>query len=210
MTALFLFLYTVGVTLLSASTIYVKTSNTNGNGNSWSSAFNNVQDALKEAKQGDEIWIAKGTYYPTTTQSSTDRSATFLINSVISIYGGFNGTESSIIQRPRPLAETILSGNIGNPSINTDNSYHVINLDVQHAVLDGLIIEAGYAMNDNVSNYSTCPTCFGGGLYDGCFQPIPMEQINLNINQCTFRNNTAISGGKYIVYIFQTKKVQKK
>eukprot|EP00486_Rosalina_sp_Unknown_P016270 CAMPEP_0201581984 /NCGR_PEP_ID=MMETSP0190_2-20130828/78290_1 /ASSEMBLY_ACC=CAM_ASM_000263 /TAXON_ID=37353 /ORGANISM="Rosalina sp." /LENGTH=798 /DNA_ID=CAMNT_0048021017 /DNA_START=25 /DNA_END=2421 /DNA_ORIENTATION=- len=196
MSTLLLFLLS-GISLSLSATVYVNSNNkVNGNGKSWSSAYNNLVDAIPAATgQGAEIWIAQGTYYPTKTQSSTDRTATFLLNQVVSIYGGFNGSESSVNQRPTPLLDTILSGNIGDSSKNTDNSYHVINLDVQHVVLDGLIIEGGYAMNDNVSNYTNCPTCFGGAIYDGCFQMQPKEQVRLFVNGCTFRNNTAISGG---------------
>jgi len=176
--------------------IYVNSANSmNGNGNSWTTSYNNLQDAVQSASNGDQIWIAKGTYYPTKQQSSTDRSASFLLDRVLSIYGGFNGTETNINQRQSPLPETVLSGNIGDSSTSTDNSYHVINLQVQHAVLDGLVIEGGYATNDSVSNYTDCPTCFGGGLYDGCFQNGTQEQVRLTINQCIFRNNTALSGG---------------
>ena len=196
MSALFLCIL-CGISSTLSQTVYVNANNAqNGNGQSWNTAFNNLVDAIAVATgPGVEIWIAQGTYYPTKEQASTDRSASFTFTDVVSVYGGFNGTETSINQRSYPLKDTILSGNIGDKSTNTDNSYHVISLDVEHVVLDGLIIEGGYATNDNVSNYTTCPTCFGGAVYDGCFQMEPREQVRLFANQCTFRNNTAISGG---------------
>eukprot|EP01084_Bolivina_argentea_P153008 266794_1 len=51
------------------SIIYVDERNLlsqNQTGNSWSSAFSSLTNALSLANDYDEIWIANGTYYPTT------------------------------------------------------------------------------------------------------------------------------------------------
>ena len=63
-------------------------------GADWAHAWSNLQSALTEAAAhpGDQIWVAKGTYYPTTT---VDRTATFNIPDQTSIYGGFKGTETT-------------------------------------------------------------------------------------------------------------------
>ncbi len=37
----------------------------NQSGDLWSSAFSKIYQALAIAKNNDEIWIAKGIYYPT-------------------------------------------------------------------------------------------------------------------------------------------------
>eukprot|EP01083_Nonionella_stella_P292725 995655_1 len=58
--------------------------------------------------------------------------------------------------------------------------------------MDGLIITDGYSTDDSHSNYIGCDTCFGGGIFIPCDQRHP---VKLNINQCTFENNTALSGG---------------
>ncbi len=48
-----------------AGIIYVKSSGTGG-GTTWATAYTDLQLALSVAKSGDEIWVAAGTYFPTT------------------------------------------------------------------------------------------------------------------------------------------------
>lgn len=117
------------------------------NGSSWDNAFNDLQRALEKIKQGDELWVAKGIYYPT---EENDRNATFKLIEDITIYGGFDGSESELAQRSWEKNETILSGNIGDKDSNTDNVMHVVST-ANNTVLDGFIIEDGYAMGSKGS-----------------------------------------------------------
>jgi predicted outer membrane repeat protein len=169
-----------------AATYYVKASAANGgNGSSWSLAFNNLSSALNAAKLNagpDQIWVAKGTYKPTTTCGNV--AATFQIQSNVAIYGGFNGTETSINQRNRDVNPTVLSGDIcnkGHPitiQTNYNNySWHVLTVNgVSGVTLDSLIVSDGYAAGpDSGELDSTLPHQFvikmlnqaddsGGGL----------------------------------------------
>ena len=52
---------------------------------------------LLAAGAGTEIWVAEGTYKPTT---GTDRSATFSLPDGVVIYGGFSGVETARDQLP--------------------------------------------------------------------------------------------------------------
>src|SRR4051812_27717003 len=77
-----------------AQTIYVKPSGDDANsGKSWASAFKTVTKALELANPGASIWVAAGTYYPT---SSADRSVSFVLKDSVALFGGFNGTEDSL------------------------------------------------------------------------------------------------------------------
>jgi hypothetical protein len=150
------------VVSVQASTIihYVKWDASGANnGTSWTDAYTNLQSALSAASSGDEIWVVAGTYKPTT---STDCTISFTLKKSMAIYGGFAGTETLRTQRNPLTNGTTLSGNIGIPSNNTDNSYHVvIGSDTNNtAVLDGFRIR-----NGNADNIDSEPHFEGGGMY---------------------------------------------
>lgn len=133
-----------GISLnLQAERIYVK-ADASGieNGTSWQNAFSHLQKAIQKAKSGDEIWVSKGIYFPT---DGNDKSISFNLKEKVTLYGGFNGTETKLAQRNWELNETILSGNIGDKSDNTDNTTHVV-IAANDAILDGFIVEDGYAL----------------------------------------------------------------
>jgi hypothetical protein len=171
--------------------IFVKSSSLgNNNGTSWANAYTSLQTALAAATSGKQIWVAKGTYKPTT---STDRSISFQMKSGVKVFGGFAGTETSVNQRTNFKAgeanETILSGDIGAASVTNDNSYHVVfNSEIDNtALLDGITITGGYA-----DNYSETDATHseGGGIYN--------YKSSLVITNCHFNNNYAYFGGAII------------
>uniref|UniRef100_UPI001930FA72 hypothetical protein n=1 Tax=Metasolibacillus meyeri TaxID=1071052 RepID=UPI001930FA72 len=162
--------------------IYVNAAQGNGgNGESWDTAYNNLQDALDAAKAqitaGEtsvQIWLTKGTYTPTKqTDPSDARTATFQMQNNVAIYGGFSGTENELATRDWENNETILSGDIADtPNDHTNNAYHVfyhpngLNLN-DTAILDGVTITGG---NANVDEWSGDKR-FGGGMFNGSSNP---------------------------------------
>ena len=77
-----------------------------GDGSSWANAFPGLADSLSGAASGTEIWVAKGTYKPT---SGTDRTATFQLKDGVAVYGGFAGGETQLDQRGWALAQSGVS-----------------------------------------------------------------------------------------------------
>ena len=129
---------------------------------------------------GGEVWVAKGTYYTT---DSADREISFQLKSGVVLYGGFAGTESALDQRDWETNVTILSGDIGKPDDNSDNSYHVV-VGADNAIIDGFTITGGFADNfNNTGNLSKN----GAGFY--------VDQANPLISNCMIRNNYAIGYG---------------
>ncbi|HRJ14910.1 MAG TPA: putative metal-binding motif-containing protein, partial [Saprospiraceae bacterium] len=161
---------------------YVNAASTvSGHGSSWSCALKDLQEALALAGNGDEIWVAAGTYKPTT---GTNRNISFVMKNGVAIYGGFNGTETQLSQRNWAANVTVLSGDIGVIGYHSDNSFHVI-LNSQNglnntALLDGFTISGGDA-NDFYPNNS------GGGMCNFASSPA--------VANCIFTDNWAISGG---------------
>lgn len=162
-----------------------------GNGQTWATAYNNLQDGLDDAGLSGyqkDVWIKAGTYKPAkaTNGVSSGRFNTFFVRASNGVFGGFAGNETQLTQRNIPANPTILSGDIGTANDASDNTYHVVTLNGRSPRLDGLIIEAGNA-NDagNLANRS------GAAIYD----PGIFAEPNPVVISCVFRNNSASNNG---------------
>ncbi len=111
-------------------------------GTSWGDAFRDLQSALGGAQAGQQIWVAQGTYYPT---SGSDRDQSFVLRSGVELYGGFVGGETGVEEADWQKNATILSGNIGDPDSTQDNCRHVVT-GADDAVLDGFFVQDGDAL----------------------------------------------------------------
>lgn len=190
--------------------IYVDSAATGANnGTSWENAYKRLNVALDNMieiynNQGvvRRILIAKGTYYPTGVQQLTDRDASFQINFPLVIEGGYptGGGQRNIGKN-----KSILSGNIGNPNSNDDNSYHVLTVNsgvynTSPIFISGVIIQDGNA--DGAGYVIQYPDTFfrneGGGAL-----VFEQEYSEVVFEACKFIGNKAHKGGG-IVYINKT------
>ena len=152
------------------------------NGTSWLDAYDQTQLQTAINEPGVmEVWVAAGTYKPTT---GTDRSISFKMKNGVAVYGGFAGNENDLSDRDIAANPTILSGDIGTLSDNTDNSYHVFyhqdGLGLTNtAVLDGFTITGGNANSAEPNNN-------GAGMYNNNNSPL--------VRDCIFTSNTAKNG----------------
>ena len=186
---LFLFLQTL--LLPAQNTIFVNQNVQGGqqNGITWADAFPNLQQALAIAKTDDAIWVAKGTYNPT---ASTNRNISFQLISGTRLYGGFDGSETILQQRDIIANPTVLSGEIGDPNLRSDNSYHVVRGKglANSTIVDGFYITQGYSYGEFTP--ATLDGMGAGMLLEGS-----AEQANSrpNIFNCTFEQNACSAGG---------------
>lgn len=102
----------------------------NNDGTSWANAYVTINDAADNAIDGDEIWVAGGTY-----QLYTSGEGTVEINNAVSIYGGFAGTETHRSQRDRGQNNTIIDG---------QDEYQCFRV-YKAATIDGFVIRNGRA-----------------------------------------------------------------
>lgn len=193
---------------MAQTTYYVRPDvQTSGDGSTWDTAMT-LSDALTQAKAGDQIWVAAGTY-----------KGSFELKSGISLYGGFEGTETSIDQRQidgdkayRMTHQAIFSGDTdGQADIVDDvnlifpgnrtrsgNATHVLTIDLTPkestgnnnnvpTVVDGITIKGGHADDGNGQGGGILVTGDnnGGGRYI--------------IRRCFFIENYANMGGALYV-----------
>ena len=115
-----------------------------GDGCTWEGAYKDLMDALDDASGSggivEEIWVASGTYTPD--RGTGDRNATFELINDVAIYGGFPPAGGPFESRDPATYVTTLSGDIGIPGENSDNSYHVVTASDANsaAILDGFTI----------------------------------------------------------------------
>ncbi len=175
-----------------------------GEGTSWNTAYQYLQDALTPAMSGDQIRVAQSTYKPDRDAAHPSgtgaRTATFQLRNGVALYGGYAGygapdpdlrdidSNASILSGD--LAGNDLSGDFPNGPSYSENSYHVTTgSDTDDtAVLDGFTITAGNA------NGSSSPHNRGAGMYNNPGSP--------TLTDCTFSGNSAIGtygggGGMY-------------
>ena len=193
-----------------------------GDGSSWTQAIT-LENALRQAKAGDEIWV-KG-YEDITGHIYKAPKGGFVLPSGVAMYGGFAGDET--IKNDLPTGrhkyqmkyQTALVGDIGTndkasqqliiyPENTTrnDNATHVLTLQMgvtqdntndgnKPTIVSGFLIAAGNAKGENTSANGR-----GGGIY-------VVNKSNDNnagsryfrISQCNFANNYGMRGGAIYV-----------
>jgi gliding motility-associated-like protein len=195
--------FSLSTTHSSAVTIlYVNVNNTTpGAGTSWATAFTDLNAALTLAATGGtyyncQIWVAQGTYKPTTT---TDRTATFLIQGMVSVYGGFFGNETTLGARNWTANPTILSGDIGVVGNMADNSYNVVTIynNFNNAILDGFTIQDG---NGN-QNYPATTALQQYNQAGGVLVIAPTNvYTGATVDHCIIQSNFGVYGGGACTY----------
>lgn len=159
-------------------------------GLSWTDAFVTLTDALLRAEPGDQVWVAGGTYL-----APAPNAPVLTLEPGVEMYGGFEGTERALEERPSTLAQTVLDGDFdqsGGPS--DSDSFHVV-LGAANARLDGFILQGGRAegTGSGIGTGTETNTAEGGGLYVA-------EANALVLANLTVQHNRATTGGGLFIY----------
>ena len=181
--------------------IFVNDDATGANdGTSWTNAYISLQDALAVAVSGDQIWVAAGTYRPSTVG---DRNASFVLKDGVAIYGGFAGSETQLSQRNWTSNVTLLSGDLNGDDRatfdhNSENSFHVV-IGASGTTLDGFTISGGNASEGGggIDTQGSSPILRnllirrnmtandGGGIYNNGGSP-SLTNVTLSGNMATY------------------------
>ena len=189
-----------------AQTRYYVSDGATGDGSSWQSTTT-LADALSKAGAGDEIWMRSGTY--------TAPARGFTLPSGVSLYGGFQGTETrtddrATLGKPFQFAHpTVISGDIDkndardpaqlifpeNPK-RADNATHVLTLNLdpaqsgntgnQPTVVNGITVSRGHAAGTGADGT-------GGGIY------VTGGGGTFRLERCFLLYNYATRGGAVYV-----------
>ncbi|MES2777560.1 MAG: choice-of-anchor Q domain-containing protein [Bacteroidota bacterium] len=193
--------------LPAALNLYVDASRVgSGNGATWGTAYKTLREALIAAHECPasqvSIYVAQGTYYPTGTQSATDRDEAFAISKgFIKIYGGYSsgGSNRDITAYP-----TILSGDIGTASNTADNSYHILVIAGLSAGADSVVLE-GFTFTRGNADGTSSKTYNGQEVgRDGGGAIAMRGNANagkLSLRQCSFTNNNSFYNGGAIMIL---------
>jgi hypothetical protein len=150
--------------------VHVALSGDNSDGTTWAKAYTNLQTAVNDSNAGYGIWVKQGVYGITNP---------ITLGSYVSLYGGFNGTESALSQRNWILNQTIISNTV--TASLTDWYHRVIDIpSSSYWRLDGLIIQNGSLWATNSSTQASVRGC---GV-----QVSNVSGVNY-IDNCVFRYN---------------------
>ncbi len=183
-----------------ATVYYVKTAATgSGAGTSWTHAAT-IQNASQWSSTGDTIWMAAGIY------KSASQNGTILTISGkdLAIYGGFNGTETSLSQADWQMNQTILNGDYNgddntnmqlNEATRGDNSFCLVTF-TGDTMLDGNLHLEGLCFK-NANNAQNGFTGVGGAIriYSNYANPPVQYRSEVTIVHCDFEHNIAAGGG---------------
>jgi hypothetical protein len=198
-------------------------------GTSWANASDDLQkmmDALAAIPSSDYtgpriVKVAAGTYtplYEPMVPSSAagpygynapgdNRDKAFILRQGVQVWGGYPASGGDDASRNIATNETILSGDIGAPNVNSDNAYHVVlamGVD-RKTVLNGLTITGG---NANGSSYIQIFGYIvnrnnGGGMYTGVNTSHSYSPVLVNVK--ISGNNASNQGGG--MYNYKAKSV---
>lgn len=191
----------------------------NGDGQSWSTAYRFLQDALSHATTLggiSEIRVGQGIYMPDDNDSGTiafgDRNATFALISGVSIKGGFAGVDAPDPNaRDNDIYASVLSGDLAGNDLpligpdfsgNIENSYHVVTGSGtdRTALLDGFTIVGGFGQRgagmSNIAGNPTVVACnFSANAATETGGGVMNEQSNALFHGCVFDHNVATHNG---------------
>ncbi|MGE3963870.1 MAG: right-handed parallel beta-helix repeat-containing protein [Planctomycetota bacterium] len=173
-----------------------------GTGTSWGDAFTTLHAALAVATAGDNVRIAQGTYTPDVGHPLLpvgSRSAYWSYVGGVRVEGGYRGGAGGGAPDDRDTSAfaTILSGEIGDPTLLTDNSLTLLRADVGGEILlDGLTLTRVYQDLDTLPQGH-----YGAALWT--FGSTAIDLHDLRIIDNTIINDTQVGRGG-VVFIFDT------
>ncbi|HNR30229.1 MAG TPA: PKD domain-containing protein [Candidatus Hydrogenedentes bacterium] len=157
--------------------VFVDQGNVSGaeNGTTWAQAFRRIQDGVDMAAQlgGGDVWVAAGVY----NEVRPDATGALVLHDGVSVYGGFTGVETDVIQRDWTANPTRIDGGMARGGA---PAHHVV-VGNGNARLDGFTVQGGRADSSAASRDR------GAGVF--------VQHAAPTIANCVIRDNIAQYGG---------------
>jgi len=193
----------LGLTAQAQNKVFVNPVATGTNdGSSWVNAYTSLSTALSVADTNltvDSILVAGGTYHPEVEFPTYlgDRYKCFQIKrSNLALLGGFDATTGD---RNVQLFPTVLSGEIGDTAVLSDNHYLLMAIvgntttAIQDVLVDGFTFTKGYNTTSSLTFNGT------SAQYNGCGGALWVAYSSAVVNNCIFVDNLSsyVGGGVY-------------
>lgn len=162
-------------TKLSAAIVYVNGSYSGSteNGLSWATPFKTIEAALAAASPEDQIWVAKGIYIAPYDPVAPNMIQGYHIDKNISLYGSFEGTETSVFERDLRNDSTLVQNNLNG----SGGGYTVFSVNTNvHVLFDGF----------GVKNFSNGITQYYDDPSTNTINVTSDDRFNIKINNCVF------------------------
>lgn len=184
-----IFSITVCLPIAHGDVLYVRSGAANGgDGSSWNAAYPDLQSAVDGAVEGDEIWVANGAYFPTVEHGGAgERYRSFQMKNGVSVIGGFEGDETSKVERSPSYNRTVLSGDVGVAQDSSDNCYHVFYHPSEIGLISSAVLENVTITGGNADKENGYPHDCGGGMLNRNSSP--------TLRNCVFLDNKALVVG---------------
>lgn len=210
----------IGSTYAQTKRFVKPTASGTGDGSSWTNASSDLQAMMNASGNGDQVWVAKGTYKPT---SGTDRTVSFVMKPGVKVYGSFAGNETILTQRTTAVIAanpSVLSGDLKGDDVvtgkgetlvisnNGENSQNVVlnwdnGLTADNSCLDGFVISGGNALQGRgggMLNFNSAPVLrniiFKGNAASNAGGGLFINaSSDATITNVVFEHNIAAQGG---------------
>jgi hypothetical protein len=183
------------------------------NGATWATAFSSLDDAMNIANACnivDDIWVAKGTYYPNQVlpgRANNNGNKTFYLNNQYNLIGGFTNGDQYTYQRNLASNKTLLNADIDKDGTTANNSRGLLLVAAtantnSTNLIDGFRFENAYSFVQNFSECNAPVECFNeisftncnfsnnAGYHSGAIANYTPNQTS--ITHCSFTNNTGV------------------
>ncbi|WP_298510788.1 LamG domain-containing protein [uncultured Kordia sp.] len=170
------------VNVVSSLIIHVNEAATGtNNGSTWTDAYTSLETAFANFSQGQEIWVAQGSYK---TSQTTNTNNMLLL-------GGFNGTETTKTERNWNQNPTIISGDVNSNGIGDFgiDLQDLVVIEGSNAFVDGFIFEHSLGIALDLTTEATVQNCIFRNITGNSSFAISSSGSSVTISNCLFYDN---------------------